>query len=38
MSIHTVFCAECTSYFDWKSAGMFYSHKMSGALCLLSLL
>lgn len=29
-TLHTVFCAECTTYFDWKSAGMFYSHKISG--------
>ena len=26
-NLHTVFCAECTSYFDWKSAGVFYSHR-----------
>jgi hypothetical protein len=26
-SLHTVFCAECTTYFDWKSAGVFYSHR-----------
>jgi len=29
-SLHTVFCAECTTYFDWKSAGAFYSHRASG--------
>ena len=29
-SLHTVFCAECTTYFDWKSAGVFYSHRVSG--------
>ena len=28
MSLHTVFCAECTTYFDWKSAGVFYSHRL----------
>jgi len=28
--LHTVFCAECTTYFDWKSAGMFYTHRTSG--------
>ncbi|KAL1503306.1 hypothetical protein AB1Y20_011358 [Prymnesium parvum] len=28
--VHTVFCAECTTYFDWKSAGMFYTHRISG--------
>ena len=28
--LHTVFCAECTTYFDWKSAGMFYTHRVSG--------
>ena len=27
-SLHTVFCAECTTYFDWKSAGVFYSHRL----------
>jgi hypothetical protein len=26
-SLHTVFCAECTSNFDWKSAGVFYTHR-----------
>jgi hypothetical protein len=29
-SLHTVFCAECTSNFDWKSAGVFYTHRVSG--------
>ena len=29
-SLHTVFCAECTTYFDWKSAGVFHSHRTSG--------
>ena len=28
-SLHTVFCAECTSNFDWKSAGVFYTHRTS---------
>ena len=27
-SLHTVFCAECTTYFDWKSAGVFYSDRL----------
>ena len=30
MSLHTVFCAECTTYFDWKSLGVFYTHCVSG--------
>ena len=30
MSPHTVFCAECTTYFDWKSLGVFYTHRVSG--------
>ena len=30
VSLHTVFCAECTSNFDWKSAGAFYTHRVSG--------
>ena len=30
MSLHTVFCAECTTYFDWKSLGVFYTHRVSG--------
>ena len=25
-SMHTVFSSECTSYFDWQAAGLFYSH------------
>ncbi len=29
-SLHTVFCAECTTYFDWKSAGVYYTHRTSG--------
>lgn len=29
-SVHTAFCAECTLAFDWKSIGMFHSHKASG--------
>ena len=28
-SLHTVFCAECTSNFDWKSAGVYYTHRIS---------
>eukprot|EP00312_Isochrysidales_sp_CCMP1244_P042020 CAMPEP_0202754426 /NCGR_PEP_ID=MMETSP1388-20130828/14301_1 /ASSEMBLY_ACC=CAM_ASM_000864 /TAXON_ID=37098 /ORGANISM="Isochrysis sp, Strain CCMP1244" /LENGTH=106 /DNA_ID=CAMNT_0049422207 /DNA_START=56 /DNA_END=372 /DNA_ORIENTATION=- len=28
--LHTVFCAECTTYFDWKSAGVYYTHRTSG--------
>lgn len=28
--LHTVFCAECTANFDWKSAGVFYTHRTSG--------
>ena len=28
--LHTVFCAECTANFDWKSAGVFYTHRVSG--------
>lgn len=30
MALHTVFCAECTTYFDWKSAGVFWSHRAVG--------
>ena len=26
-SIHTVFSTECTSFFDWQSVGLFYSHQ-----------
>ena len=26
-SMHTVFSTECTSYFDWQSVGLFYSHQ-----------
>jgi len=26
-SMHTVFSTECTSYFDWQSVGVFYSHQ-----------
>eukprot|EP00899_Mesostigma_viride_P013366 jgi/Mesvir1/2202/Mv09847-RA.1 len=29
-SVHTVFSTECNNYFDWQSAGVFYSHKKSG--------
>ena len=29
-SLHTVFCAECTTNFDWKSAGVYYTHRLSG--------
>lgn len=29
-SVHTAFCAECTSNFDWKSIGMYHSHAQSG--------
>jgi len=28
-TLHTVFCAECTTYFDWKSAGVYWSHRAS---------
>ena len=28
--VHTVFCAECTNNFDYKSIGAFYSHNVSG--------
>merc|ERR1719163_1718750 len=28
--IHTVFCAECTNNFDYKSLGVFWSHRLSG--------
>ena len=28
--MHTVFCAECTTSFDWKSAGVYYTHRTSG--------
>ena len=28
--LHTVFCAECTSNFDWKSVGVFYTHRLIG--------
>ena len=27
---HTVFCAECTDNFDYKSLGVFWSHALSG--------
>jgi len=26
-SMHTVFSTECTSFFDWQSLGLFYSHQ-----------
>jgi len=26
-SMHTVFSTECTSFFDWQSVGLFYSHQ-----------
>jgi len=29
-SVHTAFCAECTANFDWKSVGMYHSHRASG--------
>ena len=28
--IHTVFCAECSNNFDYKSLGVFWSHRLSG--------
>ena len=28
--VHTVFCAECTNNFDYKSLGAFWSHRLSG--------
>ena len=28
--LHTVFCAECTTNFDWKSAGVYYTHAKLG--------
>ena len=28
--VHTVFCAECTNNFDYKSLGVFWSHRLSG--------
>lgn len=28
--VHTVFCAECTTNFDWKSAGVYHTHRVSG--------
>ena len=28
--VHTVFCAECTNNFDYKSLGVYWSHKLSG--------
>lgn len=28
--VWTVFCAECTNNFDYKSIGVFYSHRLSG--------
>ena len=28
--VHTVFCAECTNNFDYKSIGAFWSHNVSG--------
>ena len=28
--VHTVFCAECTNNFDYKSIGVFWSHKLAG--------
>jgi peptidyl serine alpha-galactosyltransferase len=28
--VHTVFCAECTEEYDYKSLGVFHSHNLSG--------
>ena len=28
--VHTVFCAECTNNFDYKSLGVYWSHALSG--------
>ena len=28
--VHTVFCAECTNNFDYKSIGVYWSHNVSG--------
>ena len=28
--VHTVFCAECTEDYDYKSLGVFHSHNLSG--------
>ena len=28
--VHTVFCAECTNNFDYKSIAAFWSHNVSG--------
>lgn len=28
--VHTVFCAECSNNFDYKSIGVFWSHALSG--------
>lgn len=32
VSIHTVFSAECTPYFDWQSLGLVRSHRLVRAL------
>lgn len=29
-NMHTVFLADCSTYFQWQSFGMFYSYKKSG--------
>ena len=28
--VHTVFCAECSNNFDYKSLGVYWSHALSG--------
>ena len=28
--VHTVFCAECTEDYDYKSLGVYHSHNLSG--------
>ena len=28
--LHTLFCAECSRNFDYKSIGVYYSHRVSG--------
>ena len=28
--LHTLFCAECSRNFDYKSIGVYYSHRISG--------
>jgi hypothetical protein len=33
LSIHTVFSAECTPYFDWQSLALVRSHRLVRSAC-----